>query len=76
VTVPEAVAIMADAAEKQGADANDTTGVVRDIVSAHGLGVCAWFCVCCELADRAARREGFTDQFDRAMTRAKEAVNA
>jgi hypothetical protein len=67
VTIEQAIQLMADAAEEQGADANDTTGVVRAIVTAHGLEFCAWLCVCCELADRSARREGFRDQNDRAL---------
>ena len=67
VTIGLAIQLMADAAEEQGADANDSTGVVRAIVTAHGLEFCAWLCVCCELADRAARREGFKDQVDRAL---------
>jgi len=52
ITVEKAIKLMADAAEKGGADANDSTGLVRAIVTAHGLSFNAWFCVCCELADR------------------------
>ena len=49
-----------------GADANDERGVVRQLVLAHGLSFCAWLCVCCELADRDAQRQGFKNQSDRA----------
>ena len=52
ITVQQAIQILADEAQKQGADANDSTGVVREIVLAHGLSFNAWLCVCCELADR------------------------
>lgn len=34
----EAVRLLADEAQRQGADANDTTGIVRALVVAHGLG--------------------------------------
>jgi len=62
----EATRILADEAERMGADANDDKGIVRQLVLAHGLSFCAWFCVCCELADREARRQGFKNQSDRA----------
>jgi hypothetical protein len=67
MTVQEAIKILADEAEKLEADANDVKGIVRQLVVAHGLGFYAWFCVCCELADRAAQREGYRDQFERAL---------
>lgn len=72
----EAIAILADEAERQGADANDTNGTVRAIVTTHGLGFNAWFCVCCELADRAARRQGFKNEVDRAFMAAKQTIEA
>ena len=62
----EATKILADEAERQGADANDDKGIVRRLVLAHGLSFNAWLCVCCELADRDARKQGFKNQFDRA----------
>jgi len=65
--VADAVRVMADAAIEQGADANDTNGVVRAIVLAHGLGFNAWLCVCCEIADRAAQKNGFKNQADQAL---------
>ena len=62
-----ATKILADEAERLGADANDDNGIVRQLVTTHGLSFCAWFCVCCELADRKAQRQGFKDQADRAV---------
>ncbi len=62
----EAIRIMADEAEKVGGEPNDENGVVRGIVLGHGLSFNAWFCVCCELADRSARRDGFKDSIDHA----------
>ena len=64
--IKEAIRLLTDEAQKQGADANDSTGVIRALVAAHGFGFEAWFCVCCELADRNAQKEGFKDQFARA----------
>lgn len=66
-TVKDAIRVLTDEAKRQGADANDTSGAVRAIVNAYGFGFEAWFCVCCELADRSARRDGFVDQCDRAI---------
>lgn len=57
---------LADAAEARGADCNDTAGIVRELVITHNLGFYAWFCVCCELADRAACREGYKSSGHRA----------
>jgi hypothetical protein len=67
MTVQEAIKVLADEAETLEADANDSKGIVRRLVLANGLGFNAWFCVCCELADRAAQRQGYKDQFDRAL---------
>lgn len=67
MTVQEAIRIMADEAECQGATPNDDNGVVREIVFAHGFSFEAWLCVCCELADRRARMKGFKDQIDQAL---------
>lgn len=66
-----AIRIMADEAERLGADGNDSNGAVRAIVTSAGLSFCAWFCVCAELADRSARKEGFKDQTDRALANVK-----
>lgn len=66
MTAQEATKILADEAERLGANANDDNGIVRQLVIAHGLEFCAWFCVCCELADRDAQRQGFKNQGDRA----------
>lgn len=74
MTTQDAITLLADAAEQEGANANDDAGIVRAIVTQHGLGFNAWFVVCCELADRSARREGFKDQFERAFIRAKQKV--
>ena len=59
---------LTDKAESLGADANDSQCIVRAIVTAHGLGFYAWFCVCCELAERKAKRMGFDGEVDRAYT--------
>lgn len=69
MTVSAATTLLVNEAERQGADANDENGIVRKLVLAHGLGFNAWFTVCCELADRDARQEGFKDQFERAASR-------
>ena len=66
VTAREAIQLLSDHAEKLGADAADSNGLVRAVVTAHELGFDAWLCVCCELADRSARRQGYADQADRA----------
>lgn len=66
--VKKAIAAMADEAERHGADPNDDAGIVRTVVEKHGLGFNAWLCVCLELADREAQREGYRNQFDRAAS--------
>ena len=66
MTVQEATRLLTDEAEHLGADANDTNGIVRSLVTAHGLSFNAWFVVCCELADRKAQHQGYKNQFDRA----------
>jgi len=76
MTVQEAITALADEAEKQGAEANDDRGIVRALVTANGLSFNAWFCVCCELGDRAARAQGFTSAVAMAYTRATEALAA
>jgi hypothetical protein len=68
MTAAEATRILTDEAERLGADANDSEGIVRQLVFAHGLGFNAWFCVCCELADRKAQKQGFKNQADRATS--------
>lgn len=62
----EAINLLATCAIELGATANDDNGIVRALVTQHGLGFNAWFCVCCEIADRNARADGFKDQCDRA----------
>ena len=69
MTVDEAIKVLTDESERLGADGNDSAGVVRSLVTKHGLGFYAWLCVCCELADRSAQREGFKNQSDRAAQR-------
>lgn len=64
--VTQAIQLLTDEAARLGADAEDSTGAVRGLVVSHGLGFNAWFCVCCELADRKARLKGFRDQADQA----------
>ena len=64
LTVNQAVNLMAGYAQELGADANDESGIVRNIVSNHGLGFEAWLLVCCELADRKAQQNGYKDQYD------------
>lgn len=75
ITVNEALRLLTDEAERQGAEANDEQGIVRALVVAHGLGFNAWFCVCCELADRAAKRQGYDNEVHRAFTAAKQAMD-
>ena len=70
----EAVTVLTDEAIRRGADANDDNGIVRGLIFEHELGFYAWFCVCCEIADRQARAEGFANQGERAMRRALGAV--
>lgn len=67
-TVEEATKLLTDRAEELGADANDSTGVVRQLVTDHSLSFNAWFVICCELADRKAQKAGFTGQADRAAS--------
>lgn len=70
--IDAAIEYMADKAEKDGGDANDTNGVVRRVVeegvAGKSLGLYAWFSVCCELADRAAKRQGYKSEVDRAYS--------
>jgi hypothetical protein len=66
----EAIRLMTDEAEKLGADADDTQGIIRQIVTDHNLGFNAWFCVCCEIADRRARSAGFRGEAHRAYVAA------
>ena len=70
MTVEQATNLLTNECEQLGADANDSTGVVRQVVEAHGLSFNAWFVVCCELADRYARCAGYRDQFQRAAAKA------
>jgi hypothetical protein len=69
--IHEAIRLLTDEAARRGADAEDNSGIVRDLVTAHGFGFDAWLCVCMKLADRSAQREGYRDQFDRAFKRMK-----
>jgi hypothetical protein len=57
------VGLLADRAEELKADPNDSAGLVRQLVTANGLGFYTWFSVCCELAERAARRGNLTQRF-------------
>jgi hypothetical protein len=66
-TATEAITLLTDEACRLGADANDTTGVVRQLIEAHGLSFYAWFCVCCEIADRKAKELGYKNEVDRAF---------
>jgi hypothetical protein len=67
--IEKLIGALADSAEMRGASASDEDGVVRRLVESYGLDFLAWFCVCCELAERSARREGFKDQGERAAAR-------
>jgi hypothetical protein len=69
MNVAEAIRLLTDEAERQGAEPNDDQGIVRALVASHSLGFGAWFCVCCELADRNAQRQGYRDQGHRAAAR-------
>ena len=66
ITIKQAIAMMVDRAEELGATADDASGLVRDLVEANGLGFNAWFCICVDLADRSAQREGYANQCARA----------
>ena len=77
----QAVNLMADRAENLGAESNDTQGIVRAIVTENlpdrpDAQFYAWFSICCELADRAARKQGYTSEVDRAYSVAKHNVAA
>jgi len=74
--VKTAIRLLADEAERLNATANDESGIVRSLVVTHGLGFNAWFCVCCELADRAAKRQGFDHEVARALAAVKSAIAA
>ena len=75
----EAIKVMADKAIELGeTTGSDDTGIVRAIVAANGLSFNAWLCVCCEIADRNAQKEGFKNQSDRAgqhMQRSEAYIN-
>lgn len=58
---------LAQQAIENGADANDTTGVVRAMALSHGWGFDAWFCICCEIADVEARSLGYENAAHRAF---------
>jgi hypothetical protein len=66
---------LVDRAETLGATANDEDGTVRRLVGEYGLGFNAWFCVCCDLANRAAQAEGYSSEVERAFEAAREALN-
>lgn len=68
--------MLTDAAESMGATPNDEAGIVRHLVSQHNLGFNAWFCVCCELANRQARARGFEGAVDEAFTLASAKMKA
>lgn len=68
------IQILTNVVVERGATANDDNGIVRALVTQHGLGFNAWFCICCELANREARSEGFADKVDRAYALAKRLV--
>ena len=66
ITLKQALAMMVDRAEELGATADDAGGLVRDLVEANSLGFNAWFCICVDLANRSAQREGYANQYARA----------
>lgn len=81
MTANEAIRLMTDEAERQGATANDESRIVRAIVTANLPGrpdaqFNAWICICIDLADRAARRQGYQSEVDRAYTAAKAKIDA
>ena len=80
-TAQEAISLMTDEAERQNATPNDEAGIVREIVYANLPGrpdaqFNAWLCICCDLADRAAKRQGFKSEVDRAFTKANQTIAA
>lgn len=77
----DAIQALADVAEQNGADANDSTGIVRQLVSDNLSGrpdaqFSAWFCVCIELGERSARAEGYHGAVERAWALAHQKVSA
>lgn len=66
MTIGDAIKALTDEAQRLGSDANDSKGIVRELVTRHGLGFNAWFVVCCEIADRNAQAKGFKNQGERA----------
>jgi len=80
-TAERAIEAITDEAERLGGEANDGNGIVRAVVVAALPGrervhFDVWFCVCCTLADRAARRQGYASEVERAFTLATAAVAA
>ncbi len=71
MTVDEAIQKLANEAERLGAECNDDAGLIRKLVAEQGLGFNAWFCVCCELADRDARRLGYKNAVEFAFKQAE-----
>lgn len=69
IPTKEATRILADEAERLGATPGDENGMVVNLMAPHRLSTLARFCVCCELADREARREGYADALDRVIER-------
>lgn len=81
MTANEAIRLMTDEAERQGATANDEAQIVRAIVTTNLPGrpdaqFNAWLCICIDLADRNARRQGFTSEVHRAYAMAKSKIDA
>jgi hypothetical protein len=71
-----AVQEMATLAESHEATANDENGIVRAVVARYlpnrpDAQFSAWFLVCCELADREAKRAGYKNEVERAYTVSK-----
>jgi hypothetical protein len=80
-TVNEVISLLADECESLQAEPDDKRGIVREIVTGAlaerpNIHFEAWLMVCMELADRAARREGFDNQVHRAWVLAQRKVNS
>jgi len=50
LTNEEMIRLMVAEAIRLGADGEDSTGVIREIVERHRLGFNAWLCVCIDVA--------------------------
>ena len=75
-SLKELTSELADRAEAQGIVPNHSLGfVMANCQYRPGSEFYICFLLDCELADRAARREGYAGSVDRAFTKAKEKLS-